>query len=253
MGHDVQASGLCGPPTTTLNCGAGATQVGSVCVSDKCATFNPDGSCATCKSQAESVQSGSCQPKNCPTGENLDTTTGNCLKVNNCPKGEFKVDGFCYRLPDKCASLNRFIQCDGCENNFQISSGNCVPCKGPNPNFPCTACPNRFFVSNSGGCTKVDPECLTYDPASGKCFVCQSGENAVNGVCCPSGQAVVGSTCVILGGAVNLNGASSIPPGQVSFLESAFFKHCKLADPISQICKDCRPGHGFLPGTNLCV
>jgi len=88
-GQTVQANGMCGSPSLTVTCATGTSLVGSVCVSDSCDASNPDGSCASCKSLAEQVQSGSCVPKTCPTGQTLDSATGNCNPINNCPQGQF--------------------------------------------------------------------------------------------------------------------------------------------------------------------
>ena len=178
---------------------------GGSCESEKCASKNSDGSCASCKSILEEVKpDGSCNLKACAPDKNINKATGKCVSKNDCPLGQFKVGKQCYFLPHKCVSLNSLANCDKCEEKYEVLAGKCELCQGPNPDFPCNTCPLHHFVNRKGNCQPVNPECASFDEGTGDCFTCLSGVNAVNGICCPSGQVVSGSTCVVLGGAVNL-------------------------------------------------
>ena len=154
-------------------------------------------------------------------------------------------------LKPHCIELSPWLTCSKCQTNYTVENGYCVPCKGPNPHFPCQTCPFRFYVNFQGLCTKVSQQCDAYHPSSGLCTSCRSGRKPENGICCPPGQVVQGAVCVGIGrgGATS----SSTQGVYISFLESAFFKDCGDVDTVRQVCRSCKPGKDFLRGTNVCA
>ena len=155
-------------------------------------------------------------------------------------------------LPANCAALEATplaIICSKCNANFTFENGYCTPCKGPNPQFPCRTCPNRFFLNSQAICTKVSNQCRDYNPDNGLCTSCRSG-TPINGVCCPPGLIPQGQVCITLGGgrATSAGAGGSV---SISFLESSFFQHCADADSVRQVCNYCKPGYTFIRG-NLC-
>ena len=241
-------AGACVIPPT---CNPGFTLVGVVCVSDLCKTSNSNGACTSCKAVVNEVKAdGSCGLKSCASPLILNTITGNCdTPPNNCDPGFFEVQGNCYRLPPNCLALNSILQCAKCKDGYTQEQGDCVKCKGPNPNFPCTTCPQNFFVNAQGGCTRVSPQCATFNDANGLCTSCKNLVPPVNGVCCPNGQVAQGSGCVVIGGGSAAPGGST----NISFLQSPYFKYCGLADTVAKRCKQCKPGRTFVSGTDFCV
>ena len=239
------ASGSCVIPPT---CSSGSTLVGVVCVSDLCATSNADGTCASCKSVLNEVKAdGSCGLKVCTSPQVLNQTSGNCdAAPNNCQPGYFEVGTDCYKLGPNCTALSPFLTCATCDPGFNVEMGGCVPCKGPNPSFPCATCPGRSFVNAQGGCSPVSNQCAEFNPVNGLCTACRSGA-PVSGVCCPPGQTATASGCVNNGGqGTNAGGSQSL-----SFLSSAFFDFCGDVNRQTQSCNSCKPGYTFVAG-NLC-
>lgn len=76
----------------------------------------------------------------------------NIITPISCPSGQYLVNKICVNLPANCLALNNFYICTECIKSYEISFGQCVPCKGPNPNFPCSYCPDNFFITSSGSC-----------------------------------------------------------------------------------------------------
>lgn len=117
------------------------------------------------------------------------------------------------------------IICARCAENFTFYNGHCVPCRGRNPRFPCRTCPNRFFLNPQAVCTRVSDQCRGYNPDNGLCTSCWWG-TPENGVCCPPGLIPQGQVCVTLGGGGATSAAGAGGGVSISFLESAFFRHC---------------------------
>ena len=81
--------------------------------------------------------------------------------------------------------------CLTCYQGFTInkSSGTCEiffkdpNCKEFNTDNTCSKCSNRYFVSEYGKCSPVNPLCFGYNPGNGACTTCYRGYVLENGRC----------------------------------------------------------------------
>ena len=174
--------------------------------------------------------------ESCKSGFKLDPLLLVCAPL--CPSGQTPIGSDCYRLPPDCTSLNIFLHCSSCAPNKRLSGGQCVPCDGPNPNFPCVTCPFGQSVNNNGLCIRVNDNCDSIDMNNGWCLTCASGDIPVDGLCCLSGQSVQNGVCV---GSGQTFGDISGPSGIV--FRRPDLVHCRVTE--NGVCAECLNGRAF--------
>ena len=175
---------------TCIFCAQGFTLQGTSCTQNpfnpnipNCLAYSPLNTCVTCQAgfalnlYSQCVASSTTPPTTCPTGQVLS-------------------NGVCVNTPQLCLSFNSNNQCIQCNTNLStLVNGSCRACTGINPNFPCVQCPIGQFINGSGVCQGVSNQCGNFNPITGLCSTCISGSLPTNGICCPFGQNLIGTTC----------------------------------------------------------
>lgn len=83
-------------------------------------------------------------------------------------------------MPNNCKAVNSLGFCTMCvSSDYRIVDGQCVYFR---------TCLPRQYLSASGACIYVSPECDAFNPSNGMCISCISGNQASAGVCCPTGM-----------------------------------------------------------------
>lgn len=182
------------------------------------------GHCITCKSSFYSVRNGECvqvisplagcqERQNMGFGECANVTlncktfnlvtgdcdacnpgyyidyTGVCVENVVCGSNQWSVNGECLGMPDNCVSVNALGFCTSCINgSYRIIDGQCVYFK---------TCLPRQFLSTTGSCVYVSPDCDSFNPTNGQCITCVApGTQPTGGVCCPIGKIYSQGACV---------------------------------------------------------
>lgn len=131
--------------------------------------------------------------------------------------------GNCVKALSNCKSINANYTCTACFDGYDLINATCQLkndtaasqtdqfCSNFS-NGSCVSCVTRYFLSSSGKCLQVDPNCQNYTD-KGVCQLCYIGFKYMNGICMkydfnnfwfniPSSNAI---QCVFR--SVNINGA----------------------------------------------
>lgn len=253
--------------------------------SNNCQIYNYAANvCTTCNTGYYILNGGCIKNPTCAIGQTL--TNGICvLSPVNCNQNQILINSQCTDLPPNCLTLNVYFQCTSCAANFQLISGVCQACNGPNPNFPCLNCPLGMYVDNQGRCQPVNQNCGSYNSANGLCLTCINRQQPVVGTCCPIGQTYLNGVCTVqqsnsyggstAGASSNTNsnagsdtsgnnnngsngsngnngGNSGSTGSSGSSGPKKYSPYCQTIDPALRICTSCLDGH-FFDQSGYCI
>ena len=112
----TKVNGVCSAPVVVVTCAAGTYNNGGTCIPDNCSAVDATGNCTSCIKVTYQLVSGKCTLKTCPTGQALNSTTGNCDV--QCATGEQNIKNVCHTIPKNCLSLAPHLACNQCESGF---------------------------------------------------------------------------------------------------------------------------------------
>ena len=164
-------------------------------VSDKCASHNGNGACASCY-EGYRLENGRCveapvqevSDKGCAS---WDWKNQVCLKC--AEKHVFGANGRCIDVSDQCASHDEFGACTSCYEGYNLDLGRCVEAPERKPsdvgcgswdwkNQICLKCSENWVFNNNGVCVPVSDQCASHNEF-GACTSCYEGYNLNNGRC----------------------------------------------------------------------
>jgi hypothetical protein len=217
---------------------------GNLCISLNCQTVYPNNTCISCLS-GYSLVNGVCKAS---IYKCLQTDTqGNCLQ---CMTNFQLTQGHCIANGCSSYSLSSYI-CLSCSASYYLSGEICVlrvvipNCYTAVNSTYCSQCANGYVQLN-GNCYAQIQFCVSYNPATGSCAICNTGyylstqnicvilpNNCLtcnsNGVCtnCAAGYIAASGQCV------------------------AGTAYCQSFDPSTALCLSCIQGY-YLTANNRC-
>ena len=112
--------------------------------------------------------------ENCLSYSSSADVYGNMGLCRTCATGFMLLSG-------RCTAMNCGVStgtCSSCPINFQYRLGVCVANSQQNcglyNNGLCSLCQYGFYLTQNGGCSPIQPNCLTTYP-TGRCGVCRDG------------------------------------------------------------------------------
>jgi hypothetical protein len=107
----------------------------------------------------------------------------------------------------------------------------------------CVICSTRFYFNQNGICTAVDPQCKTYDDATGSCTSCYQGYHIV-GVTCILGEAdSTDQNCQIYIQQTCTQCYMGFYLSPISRICTTFNPLCNVSNPLNGACLTCFPGY----------
>lgn len=154
-------------------------------VTKSCATYEmATGNCISCAADL-GLLNGDCVP----AAQRSDI---NCLQVGpsgncvSCNPGYFINTSYpsssCQLVSQLCFVFNyQTLQCTQCQNGYFLQDGGCIYpsmgydryCERYSGSY-CERCSTGYYLS-SYICTQMDPNCVSFNPISGTCLQCRSG------------------------------------------------------------------------------
>lgn len=117
------------------------------------------------------------------------TKTNLCL---SCYQGYVLYFGNCVKALSNCRSISANNTCTACFDGYELVNATCQlknetassqidQCSNFS-NGSCVTCVTRYYLSSSGKCMQVDPNCQNYTD-KGVCQLCYKGFKYLNGIC----------------------------------------------------------------------
>lgn len=253
------------PSGNCIQCSKGSSfNFNGLCVTldPSCLTYNQNTmSCLTCYPGYGLDASGvtcvvqAAQANTNPYCSNWNGTVCLACAINSY----FNINNICVITDPNC-KLNQNGVCLACYSGYSLSNSQCVKsaaqsidpnCASFNSNGNCMLCSKGASFNSLGLCIILDPSCLTYNQANGRCLTCYPGY----------GLDATGVTCVVQAVQANTNPYCSKWNGNVclSCATNSYFNSnniCVVSDPNCQaslngICSQCYSGYDLQ--SNSCV